>query len=221
MPLARLLSQHVLRLKPGDRQRSTAAARTRSARKRELADPQTLRALAHPIRLALLEALELHEPLTATQAGELIGEPPNTCSFHFRQLAKYGFIEEAEPAPGRSTARGVARRCGCISPTFTTTPRPRLPRAELDRMLRARYFARLEAFYASRADYPRAWQETTGASQAVLHVTPEELRTIDEQGDGDPRVATRIATATRRAGRRTRCPIEVLLFAYPARAAAK
>ena len=46
--------------------------------------------------------MELEGPLTATQAGELIGEPPNTCSFHFRQLARYGFVEEAGPAPGRS-----------------------------------------------------------------------------------------------------------------------
>ena len=34
-------------------------------------------------------------PLTATEAGELIGETFTTCSFHFRQLAKYGVVEEA------------------------------------------------------------------------------------------------------------------------------
>src|ERR1700735_5248760 len=64
-------------------------------------DPKTLRALTHPVRLALLEALTLEGPLTATAAGELIGESPTTCSFHFRQLAKYGFVEEADSGPGR------------------------------------------------------------------------------------------------------------------------
>ena len=54
-----------------------------------------MRALTHPVRLALLDAGNSQGPLTATQAGELIGEPPNTCSFHFRQLARYGFVEEA------------------------------------------------------------------------------------------------------------------------------
>src|SRR5271155_445912 len=68
---------------------------------RELTDPKTLRALTHPVRLALLEALTLEGPLTATAAGELIGESPTTCSFHFRQLAKYGFVEEAVTGPGR------------------------------------------------------------------------------------------------------------------------
>ena len=68
---------------------------------RNVNDPKTLRALTHPVRLALLEALALEGPLTATAAGELIGESPTTCSFHFRQLAKYGFVEEAESGPGR------------------------------------------------------------------------------------------------------------------------
>lgn len=61
-----------------------------------------MRALAHPVRLALIEVLTLQGSLTATQAGELIGETPTTCSFHLRQLAKYGFVEEADPMPGRS-----------------------------------------------------------------------------------------------------------------------
>ena len=67
---------------------------------RDVNDPKTLRALTHPVRLALLEALALEGPLTATAAGELIGESPTTCSFHFRQLAKYGFVEEAASGPG-------------------------------------------------------------------------------------------------------------------------
>src|SRR5580700_10324849 len=68
----------------------------------ELTDPRVMRALTHPIRLALLEVLEAEGPLTATQAGELIGEPPNSCSFHFRQLARYGFVEEAGQGPGHA-----------------------------------------------------------------------------------------------------------------------
>src|SRR5215469_9609332 len=80
----------------------SASPRQEHQGRRELSDPQTVRALTHLVRLALLEALKLEGQLTATQAGELIGEPPNTCSFHFRQMAKYGFVEEAGPAPGRS-----------------------------------------------------------------------------------------------------------------------
>ena len=65
-----------------------------------------LRALSHPVRLALLDAL-LEYPLTATEAGKEIGETATTCSYHLRQLARYGFVEEVEVGPGR---RRVWRR---------------------------------------------------------------------------------------------------------------
>src|ERR1700686_3735301 len=80
----------------------TTASADPVSRLRDVNDPKTLRALTHPVRLALLEALALEGPLTATAAGELIGESPTTCSFHFRQLAKYGFVEEADAGPGRN-----------------------------------------------------------------------------------------------------------------------
>src|SRR5207247_1324602 len=60
-----------------------------------------LRALSHPTRLALLEALDLNGPLTATEAGELVGESPSSCSFHLRTLARYGYVEGAEGGRGR------------------------------------------------------------------------------------------------------------------------
>ena len=144
-----------------------------------------MRALTHPVRLALLQALELEGPLTATQAGELIGEPPNTCSTDLH--------EDPETA---IAARG------------------------LDRMLREQYFQRLAAFYESRSGYPLAWQEVTGGSQALLHVTPEELKGIDEQFMAllAPFIDRALDPAERPAGS---LPIEVLLFAYPVRPPAK
>src|SRR6201989_59139 len=68
---------------------------------RELTDPKAMRALAHPVRLALLEALTDAGELTATEAGERVGESPANASFHLRQLAKYGFVEEAGGGTGR------------------------------------------------------------------------------------------------------------------------
>jgi predicted ArsR family transcriptional regulator len=68
-----------------------------------------MRAVAHPVRLALLEALAQHQPMTATQAGEAIGESPTTCSFHLRMLAKYGVVEEAGSGPGRGARCTSAR----------------------------------------------------------------------------------------------------------------
>ena len=67
---------------------------------RDIADARSMRALAHPLRLRLLEYLALRGPLTATQCAELVGESPASCSFHLRQLAKYGFVEAGPASVG-------------------------------------------------------------------------------------------------------------------------
>lgn len=70
--------------------------------RRRITDTQSLRALAHPARVALIEALAVHGSLTATEASELIGESPSNCSFHLRQLAKFDMIEPAASSDGRN-----------------------------------------------------------------------------------------------------------------------
>jgi Helix-turn-helix domain len=183
--------------------------------RRELTDPRSMRAITHPVRLALLEVLALEGPLTATKAGELIGEPPNTCSFHLRQLAKYGFVEEAGSGPGRNRPWRLTK-VGMHFSDVHDDPETRLAARGLDRLLRERYFARLQTFYDTRADYPAHWKEVTGASQFVLYVTPEELRAVDEEVTA---VFDRFRDRTLDTGRRPSgsLPVEVLLFAYPIR----
>src|SRR6266700_4368339 len=82
--------------------RDSAAAARSTSTSAELADPKAIRALTHPVRIALIEALLADGAMTATQVGEQIGESPTTCSFHLRQLSKYGFVEEAGGGRGRA-----------------------------------------------------------------------------------------------------------------------
>ena len=181
--------------------------------RRELRDPRVMRALTHPVRLELLRVLGLEGPLTATQAGELIGEPPNTCSFHFRQLAKYGFVEEAGPAPGRSRPwRLVTTRMHFTH--LHADPDTAMAASELESMMVDTYLSRLATFYATRSALPRQWQEVTGGSQATLHLTPAELRQVDQEIMAVlDRYSDRIADPGRRPAESQ--PIEVLLFAFP------
>ncbi|MET9344654.1 helix-turn-helix domain-containing protein [Nonomuraea sp. NPDC003804] len=67
-----------------------------------LDDPGKLKALAHPMRRAMLRHLGLHGPATSTTLGSLLDAKTGTTSYHLRQLEKYGFIEEI---PERSTGR--------------------------------------------------------------------------------------------------------------------
>ncbi len=66
-----------------------------------LQEPRAMRALAHPVRIALLDYLNLVGPATATQCAAVVGESPSACSYHLRTLAKWGFIEATGDGRGR------------------------------------------------------------------------------------------------------------------------
>src|ERR1700730_15563204 len=80
-------------------EKEKAAAKGRTVTR--LTDPRALRAYAHPVRMALVGLLRTEGPLTATRGAELLGESSGTCSFHLRQLARYGLVEEAGGGTGR------------------------------------------------------------------------------------------------------------------------
>ena len=64
-------------------------------------DPRSLKALAHPLRLELLELLRFEGPSTASALARRVGESSGATSYHLRQLARHGYIEEDErPAHG-------------------------------------------------------------------------------------------------------------------------
>src|SRR6202167_3610380 len=125
---------------------------------RDVNDPKTLRALTHPVRLALLEALALEGPLTATAAGELIGESPTTCSFHFRQLAKYGFVEEADSGPGRLRPWKLVN-VGMRFSDVTEDPEMSVAAKSLERMVFDRAMSRLSTYISTKTSFPKVWQE--------------------------------------------------------------
>lgn len=60
-----------------------------------IADPLRIRALAHPVRLELLDFLDDVERATATECAAATGESVASCSYHLRVLAKHGYIEQA------------------------------------------------------------------------------------------------------------------------------
>jgi DNA-binding transcriptional ArsR family regulator len=79
-----------------DQERSPAEA----ARHR-FEDPRSIRALAHPARLAIIDALASGEELTATQCAELTGLSPSATAYHLKLLERYGVAEAAPPRPDR------------------------------------------------------------------------------------------------------------------------
>jgi len=182
---------------------------------RELNDPKTLRALTHPVRLALLEALALEGPLTATAAGELIGESPTTCSFHFRQLAKYGFVEEADSGPGRLRPWKIIN-VGMRFSDITEDAETNIAAKSLERMVFDRAMSRLASYLDAKSSYPKDWQEASQNVETILWVTPAELEAVTQEVLAIfNRFFDRISDASLRS--EGSLPVETLMFTYPVR----
>ena len=143
-------------------------------------DPLAMRALAHPLRLRLLEELTLRGPLTATQCADLVGESPSSCSFHLRTLAKYGFVEEAEGGTGRqrpwrTVALGNRWQTGPdISPAVRTAGEA------LAAQVRRRDRELLEEHVAREAELPQVWVDASIHSNFGSWLTVEELAELGE-----------------------------------------
>lgn len=181
---------------------------------REVSDARSLRALAHPVRLALIECLVLEGPLTATEAGEKIGEAQVTCSFHLRQLAKYGFVEEAGGGKGRARPWRITAT-GMHFSSVHDDPETELAAGALTRLLRERQLERYRTWLATRASYPRAWREAAGDSEFLFWLTSEELEELDRELTDFllPRFRERLNDPTARPAGAV--PVELLLFSYP------
>ena len=140
-----------------------------------------MRALSHPVRLALLEVLTLEgEPLTATEAGERIGESPTTCSFHLRQLAKYGFVEEAGGGRGRARPWRI-KELGFSIDSETLSPAGHAAAETLLGAALTRQLERHTAARRARRSYPDQWRPVVSQNETVWWLTPEEAAAIQEE----------------------------------------
>lgn len=65
-------------------------------------DMESLKALAHPLRVQILDTLSTYGQFTASGLAERLGESSGATSYHLRQLERHGFVREVE---GKGTAR--------------------------------------------------------------------------------------------------------------------
>src|ERR1022692_3435348 len=147
---------------------------------KRLTDPRALRALAHPIRMSLVGMLRLHGPLTATRAGELLGESSASCSFHLRQLAKYGLVEEAGGGKGRERPWRPTTMF-TQWPDITDDPQVDAAAGLLTSVIAESYFDQTMRWIEARADEPAEWWPAAQFGATSLYVTAAELAELGEQ----------------------------------------
>jgi hypothetical protein len=149
---------------------------------KRMTDPRALRALAHPLRLSLLGLLRSEGPLTATRAGELLGESSASCSFHLRQLAKYGMVEEAGGGRGRERPWRATAMFTDV-PTVTDSPELAAASGLFRSIVAERYYEQMVSWLEARADEPAEWQQAALFGDVFLYVTVAELAELGEQVD--------------------------------------
>jgi hypothetical protein len=181
-----------------------------------ITDPTVIRALAHPVRMGLIELFGVRETLTATQASEALGESPANCAFHLRTLAKYGFVEEAGGGRGRERPWKASAKSLRISlrSAELESEQAQVAAGALEQVWHDRWYARVRDAFTTRAWSPE-WEGASGSSQILTFLTPEELRAVrDEIGAIVSRHLDerRIDPAKRPAGA---LPVEIVNFAYP------
>lgn len=142
-------------------------------------DPKAIRALAHPLRLDLLEVLAAQGPSTAAQCGRILGIPQANCSFHLRQLAKYGYVEEAGAGADRRERQW--RLAGERPVIRVDSGGDQRLRREVERVVVDREVDAIRAYAARESDEDEAWQGRLGMSTALLAVTADEAAELRAQ----------------------------------------
>jgi hypothetical protein len=180
-----------------------------------VSDARTMRALSHPLRVQLLELFSLVSPLTATEAGDRLGESAATCSFHLRQLAKYGFVEEAGGGTGRAHPWRRTANTLEISAAGSGDPAVEVAASALAGLFRERQLGRLQTWLETRSGYPEVWREAATQSESVVWMTSAELVELTDGfiDELKARFLERRADPSKRPG--GALPVELLLYAYP------
>jgi predicted ArsR family transcriptional regulator len=173
-----------------------------------------MRALSHPVRIALIEALTLGGAMTATEVGERIGESPTTCSFHLRQLARYGFVEEAGGGKGRARPWRMAS-IGMRIGSESDDPETQIAARALGKLVRDRELNRYRAWLTASASYPKSWRDAAIDDEHLIYLTPEEMEQLHEELHATllPRFRERLTDPSQRPP--GSAPVELLLFGFP------
>lgn len=153
-------------------------------RRLRVTDPRALRALAHPLRLALLDRLMSFGEQTAAQCAEAVGSTASNCSYHLRILARVGLAEpgtssDGRERPWRATATGL--EFGPSDPA--QSPSAAAAARALDELSLVREEELTRRALAEHDRLPAAWQQAGAQSRYALRLTASELGQLVEEVD--------------------------------------
>jgi len=147
------------------------------------ADLDGLKALAHPLRVQIIEALSTYGEQTASSLAERLGESSGATSYHLRQLEKHGYVREVA---GRGTARERwwERVPGPIELSGDVAEQSEAGRAASRVIMREWMHHRETAvrdFMDRGQDLGEKWMHASAMQSASVHVTAEQLEAFNHE----------------------------------------
>jgi DNA-binding transcriptional ArsR family regulator len=147
-------------------------------------DVAGLRALSHPTRLKMLGILRIDGPATATALAARLGINTGQTSYHLRQLAQHGFVEDDE---GRGTKRERWWRAAhqstitSLDPEETADPADRDAYDAYAQAVAVMYTQNLQAAVQERALLPQEWRDASTLSDYHVRVTAKHAEELTEK----------------------------------------
>ena len=135
------------------------------------------------MRGKILGVLRLEGPSTATLLGYRLGESSGATSYHLRQLAAYGFVEDV-PGEGGGRERwwrALHRSTHWETSDFLADP---AAREVIDELLLTQIESRrraLTAYFEQRAELGDEWETAGSLNDYVLRLRPDQARALADE----------------------------------------
>jgi DNA-binding transcriptional ArsR family regulator len=150
--------------------------------RRRITEPAALEALAHPVRLDIINYLMASGPATASTCARAVNDTPSNCSYHLRTLAKVGLVDEVPSADGRERlwqALITGFETGGADPTAPSTRQE----AQLIAVSVQRDQRLARDYLARRDRIPARWRAADAYATYTLRMTPHELIDLGQRLD--------------------------------------
>lgn len=151
--------------------------------RKQVTDVDTLRALAHPLRVRLLGALRLDGSATASELGRRFGESSGSTSYHLRQLERFGFVVEDDQQPSRRERRWrAAHDVTSFRPAdFLDEAAGREALEVMEQQQLRLLLDTVQAWHREKAEWPREWVDAAEQSDLHLWLSPAELAAMNHE----------------------------------------
>lgn len=154
-------------------------------------DGASLKAMAHPLRVQILRILELRRRASVTSLAEELGETTGATSYHLRQLAQHGFVEQFEPDDlpvGKRSAGRKQRWWRMAVDEIHMTGLEFLENADtreaagfLLREFQSDRTRRLANWFATATQWPAQWQKASSDMDGHLELSATQARALADE----------------------------------------